>query len=504
MKRKVLVMLLFVALLALPAFAGGDTETKKNEKVIRVAEQVPGLITPGSWDGQAFSFNTSIYEYLVEINPDTGALDPVLATEWSTSDGTRWTFKLQEGVKFHDGTDFTSEDVKFTLERTQDLQLGHLKQQDFSIVQSIETPDDHTVILNLKEPRPTFVYQLTDYNMAMLSSEYDYAQYGESKPMGTGPFKLIKYIPKESASLAKNDSYWDSSLPKIDKLNIYFVPDVEARASMLEAGRVDTVPYVSPNIKNRLAEVEGISVISPYQDQRFVAMNVDEKPWDDNRVRLAFKYAMDPQKIAKSVTQMDLGDGSQYNETPIMNLLAEHVNIPLRERDLEKSRALLSEAGYPDGVTVELYYASDQAFSKELAQALKELSAPAGFNLELKGFTRDIYLSQYWLNVPMSITTWGGRIDPSMILGLAFRGGGAWNESHLDDPVINDLIDAISEEIDEDTRNQYYAELQQIFHDEGTVLNVQIPYLVAISDKVINYRQPITMIPQYKYMDIQE
>jgi len=504
MKRKVLVMLLFVALLALPAFASGDTETKKNEKVIRVAEQVPGLITPGSWDGQAFSFNTSIYEYLVEINPDTAALDPVLATEWSTSDGTRWTFKLQKGVKFHDGTDFTSEDVKFTLERTQDLKLGHLKQQDFSIVKSIETPDDYTVILNLKEPRPTFVYQLTDYNMAMLSSEYDYAQYGESKPMGTGPFKLVQYIPKESASLAKNPKYWDPTLPKIDKLLIYFVPDVEARASMLEAGRVDTVPYVSPNIQNRLAEIEGVSVISPYQDQRFVAMNVDEKPWDDNRVRLAFKYAMDPQKIAKSVTQMNLGEGSQYNETPIMNLLAEHVEIPLRERDLEKSRSLLAEAGYPDGVKVELYYASDQAFSKELAQTLKELSAPAGFNLELNGFTRDIYLSQYWLNVPMSITTWGGRIDPSMILGLAFRGGGSWNESHLDDPVINDLIDAISEEIDEDKRNQYYAELQQIFHEEGTVLNVQIPYLVAISDKVINYRQPITMIPQYKYMDIQK
>ncbi len=502
MKRKTLLVLLIIALVALPVFSGGDKEAKSTEKVIRIAEQVPGLITPGVWDGQVFSMNSSMYEYLVEINADTGELDPVLATEWSTEDGSRWTFKLRQGVKFHDGSDFGSEDVKFSLARTQDPAIGHLKKADFAVVESIETPDKYTVILNLKEARPTFVYQLTDYNMAMLSSDYDYAKLGESKPMGTGPFMLSQYIPKESIAMVKNPNYWDPALPKLDKILIYFVGDIDASVSMLEADRVDVVTFLTPVIKNRLEKMEGISVISPYQEQRFIAMNVDMEPWDDNRVRLAFKYAMDPQVLAKSVTQMDLGNGAEYNETPIMNMLAQYKDIPLRGRDIEKSKELLAEAGYPNGVTVEVYYASDHPFGKELAQTIKELAAPAGFELELKGFTRDVYLSQYWLNVPTSVTGWGGRIDPSMLLALAFKGDGPWNESHMDNPRINALIEKITAEVDEAKRLEYYHELQEIFYEEGALINLQVPYLVGINDRVIDYKQPLTMLPQYKYTDI--
>ncbi|HKM06089.1 MAG TPA: ABC transporter substrate-binding protein [Sphaerochaeta sp.] len=502
MKRKTLLVLLMIMLVTIPVFSKGDKEAKTAEKVIRIAEQVPGLITPGVWDGQVFSMNSSMYEYLAEINAETGELDPVLATDWSTENGTKWTFNLRKGVKFHDGTDFTSADVKFSLERTQDPALGHLKKQDFEVVSSIETPDDYTVIINLKEPRPTFVYQLTDYNMAILSSEYDYAKFGESKPMGTGPFKLSQYIPKESIAMVKNTEYWDPALPKVDKLLIYFVGDIDASVSMLEADRVDVVNFLTPVIKNRLSKIDGIKVISPYQEQRFVAMNVDEKPWDDNRARLAFKYAIDPEILAKSVTQMEIGNGAEYNETPIMNMLSEYKALPLRVRDIEKAKALLAEAGYPNGVTVELYYASDHPFGKELAQTLKELAAPAGFNLDLKGYTRDVYLSQYWLNVPMSITGWGGRVDPSMLLALAFKGGGAWNESHVDDPRINALIDKIAAELDEAKRTSYYHELQDIFYEEGALLNVQVPYLVATNDRVIDFKQPLTMLPQYKYTDI--
>jgi len=502
MKRKALFVFLIVMLLTLPVFAKGDSEVKSTEKVIRIAEQVPGLITPGVWDGQVFSMNSSMYEYLVEINAENGELDPVLATEWSTEAGKKWIFKLREGVTFHDGSAFDSEDVKFTIERTQDPAIGHLKKNDFAVVESIETPDKYTVIFNLKEERPTFIYLMTDYNMAMLSSDYDYAQLGESNPMGTGPFMKSQYIPKESMVMVKNPNYWDPALPKVDKIQIYFVGDIDASVSMLEDDRVDVVPFLTPVIKNRISKIDGLRVISPYQEQRFIAMNVDMKPWDDNRVRLAFKYAMDPQIIAKSVTQMNLGEGAEYNETPIMNMLAEYKEIPLRGRDIEKAKALLAEAGYPNGVKVEVYYASDHPFGKELAQTLKELSAPAGFDLDLKGFTRDVYLSQYWLHVPTSITGWGGRIDPSMLLALAFRGGGPWNESHLNNPRINTLIDKITAEADEAKRLGFYHELQEVFYEEGPLLNVQVPYLVGINDRIIDYKQPLTMIPQYKYTDI--
>lgn len=496
--------MLVVLSLALPSvFASGDKEAVVSEKQIRIASQVPGLITPGVWDGQVFSMNSSIYEYLAEINAETGSLDPVLATSWEASDGGKtWTFKLRHGVTFHDGSAFTSADMKYTIERTQDPTIGHLKQKDFEVVQSIETPDDYTVILHLSEPRPTFVYQFTDYNMAMLSSSYDYAKLGETKPMGTGPFMMKQLVPKESALLVKNPNYWVAGLPKIDKIAIYFVADIDASISMLESDRVDVVPFVTPVIKKRLDAIDGISVISPYQEQRFISMAQDRKPFDDNKVRLAFKYAMDPQIIAKSVAQMDLGNGVFYDESPIMTALAEHKDIPIRGRDIEKAKQLLAEAGYPDGLTVELYYASDHPFGKELSQTIKELAAPAGFNLVLKGYTRDVYLSQYWMNAPLSITGWGGRIDPSMLLGLAFKSTGPWNESHINSPELDRLIDLVSAETDPATRTGYYHQLQDWFYANGTLINVQVPYLVAINDRVVGYKQPLTMLPQYKYMGV--
>lgn len=502
MKRSLIFILLLLVSTSL-MFALGGRESASDERSVRVAEQIPGLITPGVWDGQAFSMNSSIYEYLIDIDADTGELVPVLATDWETDDGSNWIFHLQQGVRFHDGSEFTADDVKYTIERTQDPSIGHLKKEDFEVVSSVEVLDPHTLIVHLDEPRPTFIYQFTDYNMAILSSQYDYDAFGETQPNGTGPFKMLQIIPKESAVLIKNTDYWESSLPILDKILIYFVGDIEASISMLEDNRVDIVPFVTPTIKNKLDKIDGISVISPYQEQRFISMAVDEAPFDDNRVRLALKYAMDPEVIALSVAKMPLGDGVYYSETPIMNSLAEYKELPLRTRNIEKAKQLLAEAGYPNGVSVPMYYASDHPFGKELSQTVKELAAPAGFDIDLKGYTRDVYLAQYWLNVPLSITGWGGRIDPSMLLALAFKSGGSWNESHMAEAEVDRLINLISGEVDEAKRTSYYHELQSWFFDNGSLINVQVPYLVALSDRVKNYKQPLTMIPQYKYMDVQ-
>ncbi len=497
MKRSVLLALAFLVA-GSTAFAGGAPEAAEEKMVIRIAEQVPNLITPGAWDGQAFSLNASIYDYLIELDAATGELVPSLATEWNTRDGKTWIIKLREGVTFHDGSAFTSADVKFTLERTQNPEIGHLKAQDFAILERIGTPDDYTVELTLAEAYPTFPYLFTDYNMAILSSDYDYGMMGESAPMGTGPFVLEQLIPKESALLSANANYWVAGLPKADELRIYFVPDIDSSVSLLEAGEVDIVPQVSPIIKTRLEGMGGFNVVSPYQESRFIALSQDREPFNDNTVRLAFKYAVDPEILARAC-QGTLGETIFYNETPIVNALAQYHDIPLRGQDIEMAKSLLAEAGYPDGLTVELYYASDHPYGSEIAQTLKELAAPAGFNLDLKGFPRDIYLSQYWMNAPMLLTGWGVRIDPSMLLMLAYHSEGPWNESHMNNSRVDELIGLIRAEIDDDKRQGYYAELQEIFQEEGTVLNLQVPYLVALSDSIQDYRQPLTMLSQLEY-----
>ncbi|MGD9938898.1 MAG: ABC transporter substrate-binding protein [Clostridia bacterium] len=500
-KKSILATAGILAFIFAFASCGGAAKEAATISSLRVAEQVPNLITPGVWDGQAFSLNSSIYDYLVEIDANTGQLSPSLATEWTTPDGKVWTIQLRQGVKFHDGSDFSSEDVKFTIERTQDPAIGHLKAQDFSVVESVDASNPQTIVITLKEVRPTFIYQMSDYNMAILSSEYDYIGKGETAPMGTGAFMIKSFMPKESAHLVRNPGFWHDGYPLVDELLIYFVPDIDSSVALLEAGKVDIVPQVTPLIKQRLENLSGFKVVSPYQEQRFIAMAADREPFDDNRVRLAMKYAMDPAILAKA-SQGELGVDVFYNETPIMDMLAQYREIPARGQDIAKAKQLLAEAGYPNGVAFELFYASDHPYSPALAQAVKELAAPAGFDVQLKGFPRDIYLSQYWMDGPMLITGWGGRVDPSVLLNLAFHSKGPWNESHINDAEVDTLIAGILSETDDAARQELYTRLQQRFFEAGTLLNVQVPYLVAMKEGVTDFRQPITMLPQYKYASI--
>lgn len=507
MKKKTILLVLVITLALLTPFslfAQGNVDTKQEVKdIVRISDTMPGLITPGVWNGQTFSLNSSIYEYLVTLDASDNSLAPSLATSWNTDDGKVWNIEIREGVTFHDGSPLTSEDVQFTILRTQDASLGHAKKADFAAVQSVDIVDDFHLTITLKDKRPTFIYQFTDYNMAILSSTYDYNKLGETKPMGTGAFRLKAITPKESAVLVKNTEYWNPAYPLIDELQIYFSSDVEVSLNMLLSDQVDVVPFITPIMRKRVTDNPDLKVIIPYQEQRFLSMAVDTAPFDDNRVRLAIKYAMDPKIIARAAN-LELGNGIDYSESPIMKLLPQYADFPLRERNIDKAKSLLKEAGYPNGITISLTYASDHAFNQALVQAVKELAKDAGITIELKGYPRDIYFAQYWLQRPFTLTTWGGRADPSMLLNLGYKSDGPWNESHLNDKKLDTLIDKISMEVDEEIRNELYKELQLYFIEQGAMMNILVPYFVAMNKKIAGYEQPLTMLPSYKKVYIKK
>ncbi len=498
-----LVLTLMIGLVSLSACSPKSSDESGEVLTIREVTQIHNLITPGVWDGQTSSFNASIYDFVVELDPTNGnILMPGLATEWSSDDGRVWTLKLREGVTFHDGSAFTSEDLRFTVERTQDPDIGHLQKQDFSIVADIETPDDYTIIFRLSDIRPMFMYLFTAYNMCVLSSEYDYANLGETAPMGTGPFMVKEFVPKESAHLVKNPDYWLEGMPRADEWIYYFVGDIDSSVAMLEAGQADIVPYISAIHKERL-EKQGFVVVSPWQEYRMVALAADREPFDDNRVRLAMKYTMDPDTLARAC-QGILGEDVFFNEVPILNFQPQYKDIPFRGRNIDKARELLTEAGYPDGLSVEVYYGSDHPYTQAIAQTMKELAAPAGIDIQLKGFSRDVYLTQYWMNAPMLITGWAPRVDPSMLLMLAFKSDGPWNESHMKNAEVDDLLASILVEMDDEKRQQYYDRIQEVFYEEGTLINVQVPYYVAMRKEIKDYRQAFSMMTQYEYLTLEK
>jgi peptide/nickel transport system substrate-binding protein len=365
----------------------------------------------------------------------------------------------------------------------------------------MEKIDDYTVKFYLTDSRPTFMYYFTGYNMIMLSSDYDYAGMGVTKPMGTGPFKAKEILVGEGAVLTKNENYWKSGYPKVDEIRYYFISDMETKMNMLEQGKADIVRDMAIGNLDRINKNPNLKYDIPYTYFRIIYMNVEKEPFNDPRVVEALKYCVDPEVLA-NVNMGKLGDNIFFSEFHIGVSQREYKKIAPRKRDIAKAKALLAEAGYADGVDLDIYYESDIDFSSAIALSLQEQAAPAGFRIKLKGNPRDIYLAQFWLNVGFGITAWSPRVDPSLILDLAYKTGGSWNESHLASPEADRIMNAILSELDEAKRIQLYGELQQWFHDKGPVMTIQVPFIVAQTKRVLEYNEPMTRIIKIEDIDL--
>jgi len=428
------------------------------------------------------------YNHLVSVDRNLNPI-PELAKSWNSNDnGKTWIIKLRDDVKWHNGRKFDVEDVIYTMERWMDPSTVASSVVSGKQFESVTAIDKYTVKLVLKTPYADQPFLFTKYQCPILPHFNPTFE----KVIGTGPFILEEAIPGEKLVYVKNKEYWEKGLPYLDKFHQVVMPDLSSQMVSLMSGELDVAFQCPYEWVPKLRKREDIYVIEieagSYSDIR---MRVDRKPFNDNRVRLAFKYCLDREAFAKAALQ---GFGVPGNDIP-MSPLNPYYNksIPLRQQDYKKAKKLLAQAGYPNGLKVTIYTSTARIGQLEAGITLKEQCKPAGIEIDVKNIEPGKFWAEYWKDADLNIGNWVVRVTPEGIFRKLFYTGEAWNYSRYSNPELDELLDKGRIEMDEKKKRNIYDKVQQIIYDEGSFLVPTFKNVYSGVRKGVHY--PVDMAP---------
>lgn len=443
--------------------------------VLRVALVPPtAAVDPVTmYDAGAIAVVQQVAEYLVWTENDL-RLRPVLAVRWRP-DGTarRWTFTLRRGVWFSDGRPLTADDVVATFDRLTDPQSNSAALSQFRGILSkgnVERVDDRTVVFHLDRPFADFPYLVssTNYNTVILPK--DYGGEFERRPVGTGPFLLDGYLPKQRAVFRRNPRYWAQGRPYLERVEFRFYPEIQPQVLALQAGEVDmmlSTPFVAARA---LVNRQDIVLLATRSTQhRAVHMRVDRPPFNDRRVRQAIALCLDRMRIVQALFagQGDLGEDHVF--APVFPGAP---SLP-RRQDYERAKQLLAQAGHPGGLEITLT-AEQYLEVPQYAVLLQEMLKPAGIRAKLDFMTQAAYYgsgsNQPWLEVPMGITDWAARAVPSQFILPAYTCGGIWNSAKWCNERFDRLARQYDATLDPNARRRTARQMAQIQQEETPAL----------------------------------
>jgi len=443
--------------------------------VLRVAMQPVVQIDPAmvSSDSEVL-LASQVYDYLVDVDVQSN-ITPRLAQEWTISeDGLKYTFTLVTGIKFHDGSPFTAKDVVWTFNRLRDASLDLPTTTLYSNIAKVEMgKNDNEVTFTLKQPNPFFLHDLSA-NQALILKEG--TSYAATVFNGTGPFKVKDYMVEDRVILEANEDYFVKGLPKLSGMEILFFNDEAAMANALRSGQVDLMLRMGTDIFLSLQNQKGIKTVSvPANGFDLVRIRSDRKPGNDVRVVQALKLATDRDAIFQIVQQKY---GAVGRDSPIGPMYSVYYNEEtiMPKRNVEKARALLSEAGYKDGLKLDLHV-PDTGNRPNLAAVLKSQWAEAGIDVNILVEPESIYYGENkWLDVDLGITGWSSRPYPQFYLDVMLKCDASWNEAHFCDKEFDELATLAGSTMDESKRKEAYRQIQRILIDRGPII---IPYFMA-------------------------
>jgi peptide/nickel transport system substrate-binding protein len=439
------------------------------------------------------------YDY--KLNPK-----PLLATAWSVSkDGLQYRFELRRGVKWHDGKDFTSEDVAFSILT---LKQYHPRGRSvFANVSSVRTPDAHTAVLLLSKPAPYLLSALSATESPIvpkhlyegsdiLTNKYN------SAPVGTGPFVFKDWVRGSHVVLERNPNYWDKPRPYLERINVRFIPDAAARALALESGSADLGGQAIP-----LADVERFKALpgfvvdtqsSPYlASQHQLYFNLDSPIVGNIEVRRALAAALDINALNKLVW---FGYG-QVSASPIGPLIARYHDdsIPLHAFNPKQAEAALDAAGYKrgaDGTRFKLRLLWNPFQEKRAAEFVRQSLARIGVDAVIENYDFATYVTRAYTDRAFDITleALANMFDPTVgvqrvfwsknfKVGLPFA-----NPAHYSNPEVDRLLEAAAVEPDESKRQKQFYEFQKIVAKDLVSIEFGAnPQVTVLARKVKNY-----------------
>jgi peptide/nickel transport system substrate-binding protein len=396
-----------------------------------------------------------VYSTLVGYTPDYQIV-PDLATAWKQVDDTTYTFTLREGVTWHDGTPFTAEDVKATIERIADPKTGSPWQGKWTPVASMDISQPNTITFKLNAPYAPFVSNLT--YLAILPKGADVTKL-KNTAMGTGPFKFAEWIPGRSVTLVRNDKYYVEGQPYLDTLDFRVTPDNTARTTALRTGDLDWVEYV-PFKDIDLLEQEGtLEVVGgPSSWYDHIEINGHTRPeLKDVRVRQAMAWAMDRDEYVDSAL---FGHGTPLRGGPIPPWSWAFTGQEVYpKQDYDKAKELLQAAGYENGFKLKMIAPTNYEEMVSNAQIFAEQMKPLKIVVSVETLEWSTFLAS--TDYDVTSTAWSSFVDPDEYTYLTFHSGQPWEATGITDPALDKLMEQGRSTLDQAKRKEIYAQVER-------------------------------------------
>ncbi|MET3290137.1 UNVERIFIED_CONTAM: peptide/nickel transport system substrate-binding protein [Brevibacillus sp. OAP136] len=477
--------------------APADTANKGPKQLIfgRGGDSV-GLDPIQTDDGESAKITENVFETLVKYEPTNTNIVPGLAESWEISpDGKTYTFKLRQGVKFHDGTDFNAEAVVWNFNRWMDKSnpfhnkdgyvyyndmFGGYKGDKDHVIDTVKAIDASTVEFKLFRPVSPFLNNLGMYCFG-ISSPTAVQKFGDKyieNPVGTGPFKFVEWKRNDSITLEKNPDYWNKGLPKLDKLVFKVIPDNSARLTALNSGEIDIMDGLNPDDAQSVKDNKDLQLfLRPGMNVGFLSFNVEKKPFDNPKVREAIAYAINKPALIEAFFA-GLGEPAVNPMPP--SVWGYNDAIKDREYNLDKAKQLLAEAGFPNGFKTKFwampvprpYMPDGQKIAEAIQQDLKKIGVEteivtmewATYLEKTKNGEQDMYL--------LGWTGDNGDPDNFLYVLLDKNNIGSGNRSRYANEEVHKLLLQAQSEPSKDKRTELYKQAQELIYKDVPLIPI--------------------------------